>query len=197
MRREDGFKRLAREIGYRSRAAFKLIQLDKRYHLIKGGDVVVDLGAAPGGWLQVCREKVGETGFVLGVDLLPIKELPFENVRTIIMDITSPDAPSRILEALPRKADVVLSDLSPNIYGIWSVDHQRSISLCRSAINICEQVLREGGNALLKAFQGEEFPTFYREFSTKFEFSKVSKPEASRKSSAEVYVIGKGFKRSA
>jgi 23S rRNA (uridine2552-2'-O)-methyltransferase len=184
---------MARELGYRSRAAFKLLQLNRRYGLLKRGDVVVDLGAAPGGWLQVARQKVGEEGFVLGVDILPIRPLPYENVLTLVADITEEQTALLILQSLPRKADVVLSDASPQISGVWGVDHLRSVELCKSALRICEKVLKEGGNALVKIFQGEEFDSFFSEFSKKFDFAKVSKPEASRKGSAEMYLIGKGY----
>lgn len=194
MRREEGYRRLARELGYRSRAAFKLLQLQRRYRLLRRGDVVVDLGAAPGGWLQVARREVGEEGFVLGVDLLPVKELPFENVRTIIADITRPETADLILRKLPKRADVLLSDASPQISGVWSVDHLRSVELCRSALGLCHRVLREGGNAVLKLFQGEELAFFWREFSAQFKFSKISKPQASRSGSAEVYLVGKLFR---
>jgi 23S rRNA (uridine2552-2'-O)-methyltransferase len=105
-----------------------------------------------------------------------------------------PQTASLILQLLPRKADVVLSDASPQISGVWSIDHLRSVELCRSALRICEKVLREGGNALIKIFQGEEFDSFFSEFSKKFDFTKVSKPEASRRGSAEIYLIGKNFR---
>lgn len=184
---------MARELGYRSRAAFKLLQLNKRYGLLKRGDVVVDLGAAPGGWLQVARRKVGEEGFVLGVDILPIRPLPYENVLTLVADIREEQTVSLILQSLPRKADVVLSDASPQISGVWEVDHFSSVELCRCVLRICERVLRAGGNALIKIFQGEEFDSFFSEFSKKFDFVKVSKPEASRRRSAEIYLVGKGY----
>lgn len=192
-RKVDGYRKMARELGYRSRAAFKLLQLNKRYGLLKRGDVVVDLGAAPGGWLQVARRKVGEEGFVLGVDILPIRPLPYENVLTLVADIREEQTVSLILQSLPRKADVVLSDASPQISGVWEVDHSRSVELCRCVLRICERVLRAGGNALIKIFQGEEFDSFFSEFSKKFDFVKVSKPEASRRRSAEIYLVGKGY----
>jgi 23S rRNA (uridine2552-2'-O)-methyltransferase len=192
-RKVDGYRKMARELGYRSRAAFKLLQLNKRYGLLKRGDVVVDLGAAPGGWLQVARRKVGEEGFVLGVDILPIRPLPYENVLTLVADIREEQTVSLILQSLPRKADVVLSDASPQISGVWEVDHSRSVELCRCVLRICERVLRAGGNALIKIFQGEEFDSFFSDFSKKFDFVKVSKPEASRRRSAEIYLVGKGY----
>ena len=127
--RKDHFYRLARRLGYRSRAAFKLKELAERFSLLKRGDVVVDLGAAPGGWLQVARELVGDEGFVLGVDVSPIKPLPWSNVKLLRLDVTSPEAPNAVLQSLPRRADVVLSDLSPKVTGAWELDVARQAAL--------------------------------------------------------------------
>jgi 23S rRNA (uridine2552-2'-O)-methyltransferase len=162
---------------------------------MRRGDVVVDLGAAPGGWLQVALERVGGEGFVLGVDLQQIEKLPNPNVKTLVADITDPSAPDMIKQNVPREADVVLSDASPKISGVWSVDHSRSIELANAALAIAENVLTKGGKLLIKVFQGELFPNFVEEMRKKFEFVKISKPIASRKGSAEAYVIGKGFRR--
>jgi len=192
-RKHEHFYRMAKRSGYRSRASFKVKQLNKRYNLLQRGDVVVDLGAAPGGWLQVAREEVGEGGFVLGVDLQEIAKLPYENVKTIVADITDASTPELTRNNLPRAADVVLSDASPKISGIWSVDHTRSVELARAALTIAEQVLAPGGRLLVKVFQGEFFEGFVGEVGKKFEFVKISKPLASRKGSAEVYIIAKGF----
>lgn len=188
----EHYRRMAKRRGYRSRAAFKLKQLNKRYGLLKRGDVVVDLGAAPGGWLQVAREVVGPGGFVLGVDLKPIAELPHDNVRTLVADLTDASTPELLRNNLPRAADAVLSDASPKISGVWSVDHARSIELARAAVTIAERVLTRGGKVLVKVFQGELFEDFVDAVREKFEFVKVSKPSASRKGSAEAYVIAKG-----
>ena len=192
-RKHEHFYRMAKRSGYRSRASFKVKQLNKRYNLLQRDDVVVDLGAAPGGWLQVAREEVGEGGFVLGVDLQEIAKLPYENVKTIVADITDASTPELTRNNLPRAADVVLSDASPKISGIWSVDHTRSVELARAALTIAEQVLAPGGRLLVKVFQGEFFEGFVGEVGKKFEFVKISKPLASRKGSAEVYIIAKGF----
>jgi 23S rRNA (uridine2552-2'-O)-methyltransferase len=194
-REQDYFYRKAKELKLRSRAAFKLRQLDDRYSLMRRGDVVVDLGAAPGGWLQVALERVGGGGFVLGVDLQQIEKLPNPNVKTLVADITDPSAPDLIKQNVPRQVDVVLSDASPKISGVWSVDHARSIELANAALAIAENVLAEGGKLLIKVFQGELFQNFVEEMRKKFEFVKVSKPIASRKGSAEAYVIAKGFRR--
>lgn len=193
-RKREHYYRLAKRMGYRSRAAFKLLQLNERYNILRRGDVVVDLGAAPGGWLQVAAEKVGEEGFVLGVDLQPIKPLKFTNVKTMVADILDKATPERILKEIPRKADVVLSDASPRITGVWSVDHARSAELVFSVLEICRNILSPGGRALVKVFQGERFPEILKEFRKSFDFVKVSKPMASRKQSAESYIIGKGFR---
>ncbi len=192
-RKHEHFYRMAKRSGYRSRASFKVKQLNKRYNLLQRGDVVVDLGAAPGGWLQVAREEVGEGGFVLGVDLQEIAKLLYENVKTIVADITDASTPELTRNNLPRAADVVLSDASPKISGIWSVDHARSVELARAALTIAEQVLAPDGRLLVKVFQGEFFEGFVGEVGKKFEFVKISKPLASRKGSAEVYIIAKGF----
>lgn len=184
---------MAKRAGYRSRAAFKLKQLDQRYGLLRHGDVVVDLGAAPGGWLQVARERVGDEGFVLGVDLQPIAKLSFDNVVTLAADITDETTSEMIQNKLPRAADIVLSDASPKISGVWDVDHARSIELGRAALAIAGAVLAPGGRLLVKVFQGEMFEDFVSDARRKFGFVKVSKPMASRKGSAEAYVIAKGF----
>jgi 23S rRNA (uridine2552-2'-O)-methyltransferase len=185
---------MAKSEGYRSRASFKLAQLNRRYGLLRRGDVVVDLGAAPGGWLQVAMEEVGGAGFVLGVDIQRISEFPGKKVATIVTDITKPETRELIKAEIPRAADVVISDASPSISGVWDVDHARSIELVTAALGVAEHVLAPGGKFLVKVFQGEMFNDFFSEVKRKFDFVKVSKPMASRKGSAEVYVVGKGFK---
>lgn len=194
-RKRDYFYRRAKELKLRSRAAFKLRQLDDRYSLMRRGDVVVDLGAAPGGWLQVALERVGDEGFVLGIDLQQIEKLPQPNLKTLVADITDSSTPELIRQNVPRPVDVVLSDASPKISGVWSVDHSRSIELANAALAIAENVLAGGGKLLIKVFQGELFQNFVEEIKKKFEFVKISKPIASRKGSAEAYVIAKGFRR--
>ncbi len=193
-RKREHYYRMAKKAGYRSRASFKLEHLNFRYGIMKRGDVVVDLGAAPGGWLQIARERVGNEGFVLGVDLQQIAKFHYGNVKTVVVDITDPSTPELIRNNLPRQADVVISDVSPKISGVWSVDHFRSIELVRATLSIAGQVLRPGGNMLVKVFQGELFDEFLNEVRKKFEFLKISKPPASRKGSAEAYIIAKGFK---
>ncbi len=188
--RRDYYYRRAKEEGYRSRAAYKLKEIAKRFRIFRRGFVVVDLGAAPGGWLQVAREYVGEKGFVLGVDIDPIEPLSWNNVRVVQLDVTSPNAAETIKSLLPGKcADVVLSDLDPKVTGVWSLDHFRQIFLAKKALEISREVLRIGGHAVIKVFQGEELGEFMREVKKVFRRVKLIKPRASRKHSAEIYVI--------
>ena len=194
-RKQEHYYRMAKQAGYRARSAFKLEQFNERYELLQRGNVVVDLGAAPGGWLQVARKEVGDEGFVLGVDLQEIAKLPYQNVKTLMVDITDPSTSELIRQNLPRPADVVLSDASPKISGVWSVDHARSIELAEAAFTIAGEVLSRGGKLLVKVFQGEFFQDFVQNVRKKFDHLKISKPPASRKGSSEVYVIAKGFKR--
>ncbi|MBS3815790.1 MAG: RlmE family RNA methyltransferase, partial [Hadesarchaea archaeon] len=128
-RKKEHYYKKAKKEGYRSRAAYKLKQLNERYNLIHSGDTIVDLGAAPGGWLQVARELTGEKGVVLGVDLDEIEEIPAKNIKTIQGDITEEEIIENIQNELLDSPDVILSDVSPNISGIWDVDQARSVDL--------------------------------------------------------------------
>ncbi|RLE52218.1 MAG: 23S rRNA (uridine(2552)-2'-O)-methyltransferase [Candidatus Methanomethylicota archaeon] len=194
--RKDFYYFKAKAEGYRSRAAFKLKQIIKKFKVIRRGDVVVDLGAAPGGWLQVAREAVGSKGFVIGVDLVPITPLPWKNVKTIELDVTSKNAAEKIRELLPRgSADVLLSDLAPKVSGIWDLDNARQIFLAEKALEIADQVLRAGGNAVIKIFQGSLTDDFLKKVKKSFRIVKLYKPPASRKESAEIYVIAIGMRR--
>lgn len=189
LRRDPYYKR-AKEEGYRSRAAYKLKQAVKKYGFIKPGDVVVDLGAAPGGWLQVAREIVGDKGFVLGVDIKEIEPLDYENIYTLVGDILEPSTLERIKAILPRPADVVLSDVSPNISGVWELDHARQMELAERSLQIALSVLREGGNFFVKTFQGELLEGFIRKVKEHFGQVRIIKPEASRRESSELYILG-------
>ena len=189
-RGQEYYYRLAKVKGYRSRAAFKLLQISEKYDLIDEGDTVVDLGAAPGGWLQAARTIVGESGFVLGIDLKPIENLPWSNVVFRVGSIKEFED-LKIDELLPNgQADVVLSDVAPNISGVWEVDHARQIDLAESSLKIATVILRKGGNFLVKAFQGELLEGFVKEVRKFFSVVKIVKPKASRVKSSEVYVLG-------
>jgi len=176
---------------YRSRASYKLFEAIRKYHFIKYGDVVVDLGASPGGWIQAARKTAGKRGFVLGVDLKQIEPFPQEYIRTIICDITEDDAPQQISQMLPRKADVVISDASPNISGIWEVDHARQIDLAQKALQIALEALKPGGNFFVKVFQGDMLDDFTHKVKRHFESVLVIKPKASRAKSSEMYILGR------
>ncbi len=191
-RKYDTYHRRAKEDGFRSRATYKLFQISKPHDLIKTGDVVVDLGSFPGGWIQGARILVGEEGFVLGVDLKPIKAFSWSNVKILLGDITRLEE-GEIREKLPRKADVVVSDVSPNLSGIWEVDHARQMELARKSVELARVLLRRGGNLLVKAFQGESFKELLDEVKARFRSVKIVKPKASRKRSAEVYIVARGF----
>lgn len=176
---------------YRSRAAFKLMQIDERFNIFRIGDSVVDLGASPGGWLQVALEKVGESGKVIGVDLVYIRKL--EGVETIVGDITDPDTIRELLERFGGKADVVTSDMAPNIGGNYSTDHARSVHLANHALDVCDRLLKENGKLVMKVFMGDLFSQLKHHAELRFDSVSVYTPDATRKASSEVYVICQGF----
>lgn len=194
-RQRDYYYRKAKEEKYRSRAAYKILEVAKKYNFIKSGDVVVDLGAAPGGWMQAARRIVGEKGFVLGVDLRFIEPLGFSNVQTLIGDITDLQITRTIKEILPASADVVISDASPNVSGVWELDHARQIDLARRSLAIATEILRVGGSFFVKVFQGDMMQDFVDEVRRHFGFVKLIKPKASRARSAEIFVLGMSMKR--
>lgn len=186
--RRDYFYRKAKDEGYRSRAAFKLKQINERFNIIKKRDTVVDLGAAPGGWLQVAKELSG--GKVVGVDILPIEEI--EGVETIKGDIRLEATVEKIRKKIKKEgADVVICDAAPNLSGNWSYDHARSIDLASSALECARKLLKPGGRFAVKVFQGDMFPEFLDKVRRHFAKVQGFSPEASRKQSAEIYVIGK------
>ena len=195
-RKRDYYYKKAKAENYRSRATYKLSQVARKYHFINRGDVVVDLGAAPGGWIQAARKIVGKTGFVLGVDLKPIAPFPQEYVRTLMADFTEPETLQQIIDFLPRKADVVLSDASPNISGIWEVDHARQIDLASQALEIALNLLRRSGNFFVKVFEGDLLGGFVGKVGNNFESAKVLKPKASRAKSSELFLLAMGLKTS-
>lgn len=167
-----------------------MFQAVKKYHFIENGNVVVDLGAAPGGWVQAARKIVGTKGFVLGVDLKSIEPFSQHNVRTIIGDITEEETLEQILEFLPRKADVVISDTSPNISGIWEVDHARQIDLAQQALKIALKTLKPSGNFFVKVFEGDMLNDFIDELKQHFGVVRIVKPKASRAKSSELFILG-------
>ncbi len=185
--RKDYYYKRAKHEGFRSRASYKLLQIQERYRIIREGDVVVDLGAAPGGWLQVIQSL---NATAIAVDRQQVD--PLEGVVFIKADITATETAEKIRSVI-QEVDVVISDAAPNLSGVWSLDHARSIGLARSALQVAEGVLRPGGNFVVKVFQGDLFDAFLEEVSSFFSFTRAFSPQASRKQSAEIYLIGKRF----
>jgi len=188
-RKRDYYYKKAKAEQYRSRATYKLSLTVDKFRFMKRGDVVVDLGAAPGGWIQAARKIVGKSGFVLGIDLKPIAPFPQEYVRTIVADVTDPETLQQIQTFLPKKPDVVISDASPNISGVWEVDHARQIDLANQALHLALKLLRPGGNFFVKVFEGDLFNDFIRIVKSHFETVKVIKPKASRAKSSEMFIL--------
>ena len=193
-RKQEFYYRKAKAENYRSRASYKLAQAVNKYQFINRNDIVVDLGAAPGGWIQVARKKTGKRGFVLGVDLKPIDPFEQEYIKTIIADMTNPSIINQIMEFLPRKANVVISDAAPNISGTWEVDQARQIDLADQALKIALQILRDSGNFFTKVFEGSMLNDFIKKVKKYFTLVKMIKPKASRAKSAEMYLLALGMK---
>jgi 23S rRNA (uridine2552-2'-O)-methyltransferase len=194
-KKKEHFYQQAKRVGYRARSAFKLQQIQNKFHLLPKDGLIVDLGAAPGGWSQVAKELVGPQGFVIGVDLSSIK--PIEDIQFIQGDVTKPETLEHIKDMMSgRSADVVISDMSPDISGNYSVDQARSAWLCECALRTATQLLRSGGSFLCKIFEGEDTKAFLENVKRQFTVVKTFCPEASRKSSSEVYIIAKSFKKS-
>ncbi len=189
--RKDHYRKLAHEQGYRSRSAFKLMELNKSYRIIGSGFNVLDLGCAPGGWTQVASKLVGNKGKVMGVDISYVEEI--SGVEIIRGDIENDDMIDEIDSYFGGKVRSVISDLSPQVSGNWSVDHAKQISLNYSAARIMEHVLAKKGNALFKIFDGEYTQEFYQYTKKKFSKVKMTKPLASRKPSSELYCICLGY----
>ena len=193
-KKRDPYYKKAKQEDYRSRASYKLKQLDKKFKLIKEGDNVVDLGAAPGGWSQVALEKVGEEGLVIGVDLNRIKPFPEENFYGIRGDFTTEEVQDKIISLLGGKAKLVISDASPSLCGIKNIDQLRSIDLTNTVINIADNILETKGNLVMKVFQGPEYKDMLNNLKKKYRQVKTTKPPSSRKKSSEMYVVGLGYK---
>ena len=190
--RKDHYYNKSKQEGYRSRAAYKLTQLDREMGLLSSGGTVVDLGAAPGGWLQVAAEAVGPSGRVVGVDFQRIQNFDDHDVETIRGDMTEDDTKDRVREAAGGTVDTVVSDMAPNMTGEYSVDHARSVYLARQALETALDLLDSGGDFAVKVFDGQDFEAFREDVEAAFEYVRVLRPDASRDSSSEVYVVGKG-----
>ena len=189
MTRKDDYYNRAKQQGYRSRSAYKLKQLDEDAGLIGEGDTVVDLGAAPGGWLQVASELAGEGGTVVGVDLQRIESI--DGVETVRGDMTDEDTLTRVTERIDE-ADVVVSDMAPNMTGEYSLDHARSVYLARTAFETATELLAPGGDFVAKVFEGPDTDELRADIDEEFEYVRTIHPDASRDASSELYMVAKG-----
>lgn len=195
-KRKDAFYAKAKKEGYRSRAAYKLLELAGAEKVVRPGDCVIDAGAAPGGWSQVLLRLVGPKGKVAAVDILPMDPLPDANFRFFHRDLTDPALPAGIVAFLGRKADAVVSDAAPNTTGIAFTDQARSADLVRSVFALARETLREGGTLLAKIFEGAEVDDVVRKLRVSFASVRRIRPAATRKESFELYLLARSFRGS-
>jgi 23S rRNA (uridine2552-2'-O)-methyltransferase len=188
----DPYVAQAKAKGYRSRAAFKLIELDDKFHFLKAGARVLDLGAAPGGWSQVARARIGEKGSVVSVDILAME--PIAGVQFLKLDMTAEQAPAAIREALGGPADVVLSDMAAPTTGHRATDQLRTTALFEAALGLAQEVLKPGGAFVGKVFQGGAQPELLARLKISFREVRHVKPPASRAESVELYLVALGFR---
>lgn len=190
---DDVYVKRSQEEGYRSRASFKLLEIQAQDKLIKSGMRVVDLGAAPGGWSQVAARLAGSKGQVIASDILPMDALP--DVEFLQGDFTEPEVLESLLGLLnDRQADLVISDMAPNMSGMRDIDLPRVMYLAELALDLARTVLKPGGGFLVKVFHGEGFEELQKELRSSFASVKVRKPKASRARSSEIYLLGAGFR---
>lgn len=194
-RPKDHYFRKAKQAGLRARSAFKIEEIARRFALVKRGDRVLDLGAAPGGFLQVLSEMVGPEGLAIGVDLAPIQPLGKRQVRTAVLDVLAADFLGQLSKLHPGELDAVVSDLAPKTTGIRSTDEARSLELARRALTVARAKGRPGSSFVAKLFMGGDFEDFREEVRGAFEEVKVVRPRATRGGSFEVYVVGRGLRR--
>jgi 23S rRNA (uridine2552-2'-O)-methyltransferase len=189
----DSYYKKAKQEGYRSRAAYKLLELQQRYRLLKPGDAVVDLGAAPGGWLQVAAKIVGQTGKIIGVDLQTIESFRERNIILLQGDMARNEIQEQIKALLNGPADCVLSDLAPKLSGIRDADIARCLELNQAALDVAIQLLRPSGSLLIKSFISNDLHGFTAELKKSFSAVQRTKPDATRQGSSEFYFCAKGF----
>jgi 23S rRNA (uridine2552-2'-O)-methyltransferase len=192
--RKDAHYRRAKAEGFRARSAYKLAELDDRHRLLHPGDRVVDLGAWPGGWLQVAAERVGPRGRVVGIDLKAIDALPARHVDTVVGDVRDPTVLSEVVTRAGGPADVVLSDLAPSLTGVRDVDEARCAELHAALLEALPSLLAPGGRALVKTFMDPSYAATLAKFREVFSQVRTTRPDASRRGSAELYVLAKGFR---
>jgi len=191
---KDFYFRQAKKAGLRARSAFKIDEILKKHQLLEAGQAVLDLGAAPGGFLQILADVVGEKGVAVGVDIEEIRRIGKPWVKTAVVDLLSPDALEKIRALYGRPFDLVTSDMAPKTIGVKFTDEARSIELCQMALGVAVQTLRRGGHFVTKIFMGGDFPAFKKEVATHFAKVHVARPKATREHSYECYIVGTGFK---
>lgn len=191
----DKFTILAKQVGYLARSAYKLLDINKKFNIMRQGDTVLDIGSAPGSWLQVASGAVGSSGKIVGIDIEPIGEIA-KNVTVLTGNINKPEIIEKIIHTLNGKANVVLSDIAPQTTGIVATDQYASLSLSEAAFELAKKVLKKGGNFVCKIFQGPGFDQLLLDVRKHFHKTTCVKPVASRKRSKEVYIIGISFKES-
>jgi len=189
---DDAYVRKAQQAGYRSRAVFKLLEINDRDHILRPGMTIIDLGAAPGGWSQAAAKIAGERGRVIALDILPMEPLP--GVWILQGDFREEAVVAELLKILgEQRVDLVISDMAPNISGMKAVDQPRAMYLAELALDLARKVLSPGGTLLVKAFQGEGIDEFRRELQRSFRTVITRKPKASRPASREVYMLAKNY----
>ncbi len=189
----DTYVQKAQQLGYRSRAAFKLLEIQEKDKIIKSGMFVVDLGSAPGGWSQVARQFVGKKGKIVALDILEMDNLA--GVDFIHGDFTQQNTLDKLLLSLDSQSpDLVISDMAPNISGVKVVDNAKALYLVELAVNLADEVLKPGGNLLLKVFQGQGYDAFHKQLRSKYTKLISRKPDSSRARSSEIYLLAKGLK---
>jgi 23S rRNA (uridine2552-2'-O)-methyltransferase len=192
-RRKDGYHRRARAEGYRARSAYKLAELDRRFGLLNRGDHVLDLGAWPGGWLQVVLERIGPEGRVVAIDLRPLEPLGAPNAVLLVGDVRDPATVTVAGERLGRQADIVLSDLAPKLTGVRATDETRGEELARATLALLPSLLRDGGRLVMKLFMTPAYEALVGEAHRMFARVTTTRPAATRPGSRELYVVAFGY----
>jgi len=190
---DDEYVRRSQKDGYRSRAIYKLIEIDQKDRLVKSGMTIIDLGAAPGGWSEYCVKKLGKKGTMVALDILPME--PIDGVTILLGDFREDEIFEELMSQMNNEqADLVISDMAPNISGMGSVDMPRAYYLCDLALDLARQVLKPGGGLLVKLFQGEGFEDYNKALKSSFSKVVMRKPKASRPRSREIYALATGFR---
>lgn len=192
--RKDHYYKKAKEEGLASRAVYKLEELDKQFKLLKPGNKVLDMGCAPGGWLQYISKKIGFHGKAVGIDLLPLKTKLPDHICILQGDANQEDIQKLCIEKLESEADLIVSDMSPNLSGIRFKDNYESYLLCLNVLKVAQKILKKGGTIVVKIFPGDELSDFKKKLQENFEEIKTYVPQATRKGSSEIYLIAKKFK---